>query len=163
MLEKLDLRNFNTSKVKDMSFMFDQCFNLKKIIINPTTFITKNVTSMGHMFNKCNNLEDINLSHFEIQNANLLCFMFGECDNLTNLNLSNFKNNSDGEIDMTHMFDKCKNLKTLDISSINIENNVKTSEMFNKITNIEKIIVNKNLVNKYKELFNDLEPKFLTN
>ena len=162
-LEKLDLRIFNTSKVKDMSYMFDQCFNLKEILINPTTFITKNVTSMGHMFNKCNNLKDINLSHFEIQNANLLCYMFRECDNLTNLNLSNFKNNSDGEIDMTHMFDNCKNLKTLDISSINIENNVKTSEMFNEITNIEKIIVNKNLVNKYKEIFKDLEPKFLTN
>ena len=137
--------------------------NLKEILINPKTFITKNVTNMGHMFNKCNNLKDINLSHFEIQNANLLCFMFSECDNLTNLNLSNFKNNSNGEIDMTHMFDKCMNLKILDISSIDIENNVKTSEMFNEITNIEKIIVNKNLVNKYKELFIDLEPKFLTN
>jgi surface protein len=162
-LEKLDLRNFNTSNVKDMSYMFDECINLKEILINPKTFITKNVTNMGHMFNKCNNLQDINASYFEIQNANLLCFMFGECGNLTNLNLSNFKNNNNGEIDMSHMFDKCKNLKILDISSINIENNIKTSEMFNEITNIEKIIVNKNLVNKYKELFKDLEPKFLTN
>ena len=66
---------------------------------------------------------------------------------------------------MSHMFDKCKNLKILDISSINIENkdNINTSEMFNDLSNIEKIIVNKNLVNKYKELFKDLEPKFLTN
>ena len=164
-LEKLDLRNFNTSKAKDMSYMFDQCFKLKEILIDQKTFITKNVTSMGHMFNKCYNLKDINLSHFEIPNVNLLSFMFGECDNLTNLNLSNFKNNNNGKIDMSHMFDKCKNLKILDISSINIENkdNINTSEMFNDLSNIEKIIVNKNLVNKYKELFKDLEPKFLTN
>ena len=162
-LEKLDLRNFNTSNVKDMSYMFDECFKLKGILINQNTFITKNVTNMGHMFNKCYNLEDINLSNFETQNANLLCFMFCECGNLTNLNLSNFKNNNNNkEINMSHMFDKCKNLKMLDISSINIENNI-TSEMFNEITGIEKIIVNKNLVNKYKESFKDLETKFLPN
>ena len=162
-LKKLDLRNFNSNKVKDMSYMFDECCNLEEILINQKTFTTKSVTNMGHMFNKCSNLKDISLSHFDIQNVNLLCFMFDECDNLTNLNLSNFKNNNNGEVDMSHMFDKCKNLKILDISSINIGNNIKTTEMFNELTNIEKIIVNKNLVNKYKELFKDLEPKFLTN
>ena len=160
-LENLDLRNFNTSNVKDMCFMFDQCYNLKNILINPQTFITKNVNNMGHMFNRCNNLKNINLSNFDIQNVNLLSYMFYECENLTDLDLSNFKNNN-RNIDMSNMFDKCRNLKILDISSFNIENGVNTTQMFNELTSIEKIIVNKNLVNKYKELFTELKPKFLT-
>ena len=161
-LEKLDLRNFNTSNVKDMSFMFDQCYNLKEILINPQTFITKNVTNMGHMFNRCNNLKDINLSHFDIQNVKLLSYMFYECENLTDLNLSNFKI-KDRNIDMSNMFEKCKNLKILDISSINIENGVNTAQIFNELANIEIIIVNKNFINKYKELFKELKSIFITN
>ena len=161
-LEKLDLRNFNTSNVKDMSFMFDQCYNLKEILINPQTFITKNVTNMGHMFNRCNNLKDINLSHFDIQNVKLLSYMFYECENLTDLNLSNFKI-KDRNIDMSNMFEKCKNLKILDISSINIENGVNTTQIFNELANIEIIIVNKNFINKYKELFKELKSIFITN
>jgi surface protein len=161
-LEKLDLRNFNTNKVKNMCSMFDQCYNLKEILINPKTFITKNVTNMGHMFNRCNNLKNINLSHFDIQNAKFICYMFYECENLKNLNLSNFKNNDNG-VDMSNMFDKCKNLKMLDISSINIVNNNKTFKMFNELTSIEKIIVNENMINKYKELFKEIKSKFSTN
>ena len=159
-LKKLDLRNFNTSNVKDMSFMFDKCFNLKEILMNPNKFITKNVTTMGHMFCKCLNLENINLSHFDVQNVILLSFMFGECEKLTNLDLSNFKNNEQKEINMKNMFDQCKNLKILDISNINILNKVNTTQMFNNLTSIEKIIVNKNMINKYKELFNDLSQYF---
>ena len=117
---------------------------------------------MGHMFNRCNNLKNINLSHFDIQNVKFICYMFYECENLKNLNLSNFKNNDNG-VDMSNMFDKCKNLKMLDISSINIVNNNKTFKMFNELTSIEKIIVNENMINKYKELFKEIKSKFSTN
>ena len=32
-LETLDLSNFNTSNVTDMSFMFSGCYSLKKVIM----------------------------------------------------------------------------------------------------------------------------------
>ena len=162
-LEKIDLRNFNTSNVKDMSYMFNQCTNLSEILMDPQKFITKNVTDMGHMFSECPNLKNINLSHFDVQKVDFLSYMFSECNNLTSLDLSNFKNNDTNDVDMKNMFEKCKNLRKIDISSINIGDKVNTSKMFNELTNIEKIIVNQNFVNKYKELFRELEPKFLPN
>ena len=162
-LEKLDLRNFNTSNVKDMSYMFYQCTNLTEILMSPNKFITKNVTDMGHMFSECPNLKNINLSHFDVQNVDFLSYMFSECNNLTSLDLPNFKNNDIKEVDMKNMFEKCRNLRKIDISSINIGDKVNISKMFNELTNIEKIIVNQRFVNKYKELFRELEPKFLAN
>ena len=162
-LEKVDLRNFNTSNVKDMSYMFEQCTNLKEILMNPKKFITKNVTNMIRMFSECPNLICINLSHFDIQNVEFLCHMFSECNNLTSLDLSNLKNKDSNDVDMRNMFEKCQNLRKIDISSINIGNKVNVSQMFNELANIEKIIVNQNLINEYKELFRELEPKFVTN
>ena len=87
--------------------------------------------------------------------------MFSECSNLTSLDLQNFKNSDTKDVDMKNMFESCRNLKKIDISSINIGDKVNISKMFNELTNIEKIIVNQKFVNKYKELFRELEPKFL--
>ena len=55
-LKNLDLINFNTEKVNDMSYMFDQCNNLEKIIINPSNFKTLDDKSKDLM-KKCKDLE----------------------------------------------------------------------------------------------------------
>ena len=44
-LKELNLSNFNTSKLIDMSRMFQLCKELKKL--NLSTFNTKNVTNMS--------------------------------------------------------------------------------------------------------------------
>ena len=62
-LEYLDLSNFNTSQVTDMSYMFSKCLKLKEIKgINK--FKTINVTDMTTMFQFCGELEYIDLSYF---------------------------------------------------------------------------------------------------
>ena len=66
--EYLDLSSFNTSKVIDMSWKFNECHKLKEIKgIN--NFNTLNVTFMSTMFQNCNNLEYLDLSNFNTSNV----------------------------------------------------------------------------------------------
>ena len=63
-LEYLDLSNFNTSNVTDMSWMFNECYKLKEIK-GIHKFITNKVTNMQSMFQKCYELEYLDLSNFD--------------------------------------------------------------------------------------------------
>ena len=95
-LEYLDLSNFDTSNVTNMSYMFNQCQNLKEIKgINK--FITSKATEMELMFNSCSELKYLDLSHFDTSNVKDMRLMFGDCDNLKYLNLLNFSINGETE------------------------------------------------------------------
>ena len=88
-LEYLDLSNFNTENITDMSFMFTACNKLKEIKgINK--FITNKVTNMSGMFQECNELEYLDLSNFNTENVIDMSAMFTKCNKLTYLNLLNF-------------------------------------------------------------------------
>ena len=50
-LTSLDLSNFDTSNVTDMSSMFYGCLNLKSLDLS--SFDTSNVTNMSYMFYIC--------------------------------------------------------------------------------------------------------------
>ena len=104
-LKKLDLRNFNTGEVKDMSFMFDQCKDLEEILINPSTFRTNKAKNMGHMFNDCNNLKGFDLSGFNTGNVEFFTYMFYDCQRLDNLDLTKLviSNNAN----KAYMFEGC--------------------------------------------------------
>ena len=56
LLKKLNLSNFNTDNVTDMSYMFSKC---KIREINLFNFNTKNVKDMRFMFNHCESLEEL--------------------------------------------------------------------------------------------------------
>ena len=49
-LNELNLSNFNTNKVKDMSWMFGNCSSLKEL--NITNFIINDYTNVSYMFFK---------------------------------------------------------------------------------------------------------------
>ena len=88
-LEYLDLTNFDTSKVIDMSCLFSQCFALKEIKgIN--NFNTANVTNMIAMFQGCNELVNLDLSNFNTAKVTIMSYMFNQCFELQYLNISNF-------------------------------------------------------------------------
>ena len=55
-LTSLDLSNFNTSAVTNMSSMFNGCTSLTSLDIS--NFNTSAVTNMAYMFNGCTNLTD---------------------------------------------------------------------------------------------------------
>ena len=69
MIEYLDLSNFNTSNVTNMSLMFGGCYKLKEIKrIN--NFITSKVNNISSMFQECNELDYLDLSNFNTSNVN---------------------------------------------------------------------------------------------
>ena len=74
-LEKLDLSNFNTSKVQDMKWMFDGCSSLMNL--NILNFDTSKVLDMRWMFEGCSPLINVKVSRpllngdFDFESASL--------------------------------------------------------------------------------------------
>ena len=66
-LTSLDLSNFNTNNVKDMSDMFSECSSLTSL--NLSNFNTNNVKDMSFMFSFCSSLTSLNLFNFNTNNV----------------------------------------------------------------------------------------------
>ena len=132
-LEYLDLTNFNTSQVTDMSFMFYECHKLKEIKgIN--NFITINATNIGGMFEDCNELVNLDLSNFNTYRVAVMGRMFYKCYKLKEIKgIYNFRiSDMSG---LTKIFDECNDLECIDISKFNSFN----SQLLSKIINRELI------------------------
>ena len=127
----LDLSNFNTHNITNMSYMFFYCQNLK--FLNLGNFNTKNVVDMSGMFSECRNLKELNISQL----------------------------NTESVLNMEDMFNKCKNLTELDISSFHINITTRLSDMFWGCINLEKIKVSSDYLdfftNNKKSLFKKYE------
>ena len=87
-LKYVNLSNFNTQNITDMSSMFRNCESLEDI--NFSNINTQNVTDMSFMFNNCKSLKSINLSNFFTHKVTKMNHMFDRCELITELNLSNF-------------------------------------------------------------------------
>ena len=134
-LTTLNLSNFNTSNVTDMGGMFFSMTNLTTL--NLSNFDTSKVTNMGSMFYGISNLTTLNLSNFNTSQVTIMGGMFYGMSNLTTLNLSNF--NTSKTTDMRSMFNGMTNLASLNISSFNTENVKNMSGMFSRAEKIEHL------------------------
>jgi len=117
-LESIDLYGFNTDIVTSLSCMFFSCYSLKKL--NLLEFNTSNVKYMRGMFCGCSSLTSLDLSNFNTNNVIDMSFMFCGCENLISLNLSKF--NTNNVEDMSYMFCECFLITSLDLSNFNIDN-----------------------------------------
>lgn len=108
-LINLDLSNFNTSNVTNMMGMFIRCSGLTRL--NLSNFDTSNVTDMNDMFNSCSSLVELNLGNFNTSNVTDMGIMFGGCSGLTSLNLGNF--NMQACTNFNYMFDDCSALNSI--------------------------------------------------
>ena len=112
---ELDLSNFDTSKVTNMSGMFSNMSNLTSL--NLSNFDTSQVTNMSWMFKSASNLTTLDLSNFNTSKVKYMSNMFAGMFSLATLDLSNF-DTSQVE-NMETMFDGMSNLTTLDLSNFN--------------------------------------------
>ena len=85
---EIDLSNFDTSKVTNMSFMFSGMSHLTTLDLS--NFDTSQVTNMNNMFSGMSNLTTLDLSNFDTSKVTNMERMFNNMTNLTTLNLSNF-------------------------------------------------------------------------
>ena len=133
-LTSLDLSNFNTSKVTDMSCMF-ACEKLTSLDLS--SFNTSNVTSMNSMFGACIELTSIDLSSFNTSNVTNMAGMFDYCLGLKTLDLSSF--NTSKVTNMVGMFEKCSSLTGLDLSSFNTANVTRMDHMFQECSSLTSL------------------------
>jgi len=158
----LDLSNFNTSQVIDMSFMFAEAA-IKSLNLN--NFNTKNVRFMENMFEALNletgildisnfdgtsvvntfsmfcnsNIKEINLANFIGGKIFDMSSMFAYCSSLISLNLSNL--NTENTKYMMNMFSECSSLTSLDLSSFNTHQVTDMSHMFDGCSSLTSLDV----------------------
>ena len=135
-LTSIELNNFNTSNVTDMSSMFLYCSSLTDLDISK--FNTSKVTTMESMFCNCEKITDLDVSNFNTSNVTNMTTMFSGCKALTSLDLSNF--NTSKVKTMQSMFYNCSSLTTLDVSNFDTSNVTKMKNMFNscpKLTSLD--------------------------
>ena len=82
-LKSLDLTNFDTSDVVDMSYLFLECRTLDSLEVG--SFNTEHVTAMPFIFCGCANIKEIDLSNFDMTQVENNNYMFEACDNLTTI------------------------------------------------------------------------------
>ena len=151
-LTNIDLSNFNTDNIKDMSGMFGGCSSL--INIDLSNFNTEKITKMSTVFYKCSSLVKIDLSNFKVNNVKDMSAMFYECSSLININFSNF--NASNVKDMNGMFYGCSSLNNINLSNFSTNQLINMVGMFkgcSSLTNINLSNFNTNNVSSMNGLF----------
>ncbi|MCQ2249988.1 MAG: DUF285 domain-containing protein, partial [Bacteroidales bacterium] len=110
-LTELDLSNFNTDNVDDMSAMFWGCSKLTTLDLS--NFNTANVNSMQLMFYGCTALTTLDLSGFDTKKVGSMWYMFAECSLLENIYVGTDFVVSDA-CDNGDMFLNCEKLPNFD-------------------------------------------------
>ena len=130
-----DLQNLNTSKVTDMSSMFEGCWSLTSL--NVSNFNTSAVTNMRDMFGDCSSLTSLNVSNFNTSAVTNMRDMFAGCTSLTELNVSNF--NTSAVTNMSRMFFRCFGLTSLNLSNFNTSKVTDMGRMFERCSGLTSL------------------------
>ena len=153
-LPSLDVSNFNTSKVTNMSSMFYNCSSLPSLDVS--NFNTSNVTDMGYMFYNCRSLTSLDVSNFDTSNVTDMGYMFYNCRSLTSLDVSTFDTSK--VTDMNSMFDSCRSLPSLDVSNFDTSKVTDMRSMFfycSSLTSLDVSNFNTSNVTNMGSMFNN--------
>ena len=91
--------------------MFSKCISLKQI--NLSNFITNDVFNMSEMFLGCSSLKKLDLSSFNTEAVNEMTRMFSGCIALEELDIYNF--NFTNVQTKENIFHDCKSLKIVNL------------------------------------------------
>ena len=160
-LESIDFKGFDTSKITSMSFMF---FNTGFKSLDLSGFDTSQVTSMYGMFDNAGKLSSLNIKNFDTRKVDSMGFMFNNIIahdlDVSSFNTSNV-NNMEGMFDGTSVdkldlrnFDTSKvgtmeymflnsAVSQLDISSFTIGDEVNTSTMLQGTNHLKQLALGK--------------------
>ena len=154
-LTTLNLSSFNTSKVADMSNMF---YGMSKLTnLNLSNFDTSNVTDMSGMFSSMSKLTTLNLSHFDTSKVTDMGFMFSNMFNLTTLDISSFDTSK--VTNMRYMFDDMSKLTTLNLSHFDTSKVTNMGYMFSgmsNLTNLDLSSFDTSMVTDMYAMFSDM-------
>ena len=149
-LEDIDISNFDTSNVTNMSELFNYDSNLTTIT-GLNNFDTSKVTDMSRMFSGCSSLESVDLSSFNTSKVTDMSGMFIGCSSLESVNLSSF--NTSKVIDMSNMFSDCNVITNLDVSKFDTSKVTNMRGMFSCTYNLSTLVgLNKFVTNNVTDM-----------
>ena len=131
-LDNIDISKWNVSNVKYMQFMFDGYENFNCDLSN--WYVSK-VENMKGIFSWCINF-NCDLSKWDVSNVTNMDFMFDNCKNF-DCNLSNWDVHN--VISMKYMFANCVNFKAEGIEKWNINKVINMDFMFDNCMKLKKI------------------------
>ena len=133
---------FNTSEIKNVANMFNNCTDLKKIKFPPSFNVGKNARGM---FKGCSKLEEVNTSSLSSTEIEEMDSMFEDCKSLKKISFSN--EFLTGEVKSLNNTFKNTNLSLLDISYLRLYNLENTSNIFTGSTINGELILGKQFLN----------------
>ena len=151
---------FNTTKIKNVSKIFLNCGNLKKIIFPPIFNVGKNAKEM---FKGCSKLKEVNSTAIVSTEIEEIDSMFEDCKSLKEISFSN--DFLTGEVKSLNQVFKNTNLTALDISYLRLFNlqtfpNVFSEASINGNLKLGKYYSNNNIRdNLFKEIAKVTNPK----
>ena len=107
---------FNTERVNEMNFMFQNCESLTSIDVSNLN--TKNVINMEYMFSGCSSLKSLNLLNFNVENVEKMNSVFQGCSSLESIDLHTWNTKSMKNIE--YLFARCSSLTSINLKGFNI-------------------------------------------
>ena len=135
-LASLDLSNWNVSNVTNMDIMFNGCYSLTSIG-DISNWDTSNVISMYSMFANCQSLTELDISNWDVSNADITN-MFNGCSGLTSLDLNNWTINSNVTW-LASMFYDCIALESLQINNWDVSHVTNMEYMFHRCKSLTEL------------------------
>ena len=138
-IKKVDLSEFNSDNVIDMSKMFYYCTKLEEIIFG--NLDTSNVVNMDSMFYYNSLITYMDLPNLDASKVTSMNSMFAHCEGLTSIDLSKFKTSS-SLLDIAKMFDYCKKLEYIDLSNFDTSRVTLFSSLFSSCYVLKSVNLN---------------------
>lgn len=121
-IKVINISGWDTSNVESFYATFKGCEQLEQIIGIEDLDFSKAHT-ISYMFYKCENIKSLNLSKWKVDKIKMLSHLFYECLRLEEIKgLEKWRLNPIGNLSFDSMFNKCEELKSIDISSWKVEN-----------------------------------------
>ena len=113
-----------------------------KTVVFDASFANARPTSCYCWFSGCNNLTEIKgIEYLNTENVTNMGFMFNSCKVLTSLNLTSF--NTEKVTDMQGMFGECWDLTSLNLTSFNTEKVTDMRQMFYNCSDLTSLNLSK--------------------
>ena len=132
-ISKIDLSEFDASKIVNMSQMFYECNNLE--YINLKNFDTSSATNISKMFFGCKKLTSIDVSNFNTAKVENMAGLFAYLELIEEFNLDNFDTSS--VTSMQWMFMGCIKLKTINLTKFKTSNLINIGLFFHNCISLK--------------------------
>ena len=136
-IDTLDVSNFDTSKVTNMSHMFYNLANVE--VLDVSNFITSNVTDMENMFSDCYVVRNLDVSNFDTSKVTNMAGMFRDLEYVTTLDVSEW--DTSNVTNMFEMFYGSYDITTLDVSNFKTGKVTNMAGMFGDLMKVEVLDV----------------------